>query len=175
MPKSGRLRQRCSRLPLDFYMELINSKRDAGLGILLTWCVYIVFVLFTDWKDYGLNAKPEGYLRWTIARLSTFSGWLIVAALLLRYRKHPVNWRSFLYSFVATVIIAIVVSDSLVSGSVNYIAITGTIVFYALISGFLCATVQKPTVAAVLGLFLFASQFFVNAVAHILSGVFRFH
>jgi len=156
-------------------MEIIHSKRNAGLAILLTWCVYIAFALLTDWKDYGLIARPEGHLRWTIARLSTVSIWLFVAALLLRYRKHPVNWRSFSYSFVATGIIAIVVSSSLVAGSVNYTPIAITIVFYALVSGFLCVTVSKPTVAAVLGLLLFTAQFFVNATAHVLSGVFRFH
>ena len=156
-------------------MEMIHSKRDTGLAILLTWCVYIAFALLTDWTDYGLIARPEGHLRWTIARLSTVSIWLFVAALLLRYRKHPVNWRSFSYSFVATGIIAIVVSSSLVAGSVNYTPIAITIVFYALVSGFLCVTVSKPTVAAVLGLLLFTAQFFVNATAHVLSGVFRFH
>ena len=156
-------------------MEIIHSKRNAGLAILLTWCVYIAFALLTDWKDYGLIARPEGHLRWTIARLSTVSIWLFVAALLLRYRKHPVNWRSFSYSFVATGIIAIVVSSSLVARSVNYTPIAITIVFYALVSGFLCVTVRKPTVAAVLGLLLFTAQFFVNATAHVLSGVFRFH
>ena len=156
-------------------MEITHSQRNAGLGILLTWCVYITFALLTDWKDFGLIAKPEGYLKWTIIRLSTVSIWLLVATLLLRYRKHPVNWRSFSYSFVATGIIAIVLSDYLVSGSFNYTAIAGTIVFYALVSGFLCATVRKPTIAAVLGLFVFAAQFFVDAIAHIFSGVFRFH
>jgi len=156
-------------------MEIINNQRNAGLGILLTWCAYIAFALLTDWKDYGLIARPEGYLRWTIARLSTVNCWLFVAALLLRYRKHPVNWLSFSYSFVVTGVIAIVISSSLDSGSFNYTAIAGTIVFYALVSGFLCVTVRKPTIAAVLGLFLFAAQFFVNFLAHILSGVFRFH
>ena len=114
-------------------MEIIHSKRNVGLAILLTWCVYIAFALLTDWKDYGLIARPEGYLRWTIARLSTVSIWLFVAALLLRYRKHPVNWRSFSYAFFATGIIAIVVSSSLVAGSVNYTPIAITIVFYALV------------------------------------------
>ena len=156
-------------------MEIIHSKRVTGLAILLTWCVYIAFALLTDWTDYGLIARPEGHLRWTIARLSTVSIWLFVAALLLRYRKHPVNWRSFSYSFVAAGIIAIVVSFSLVAGSVNYTPIAITIVFYALVSGFLCVTVSKPKVAAVLGLLLFTAQFFVNATAHVLSGVFRFH
>jgi hypothetical protein len=156
-------------------MEIIHSKRNAGLGILLTWCVYIAFALLTNWKHYGLIAQPEGHLRWTIARLSTVSLWLFVAALLLRYRKHPVNWRSFSYAFVATGIVAIVFSSSLVTKSANEMVIAGTIAFYALISGFLCVTNRKPTIAAVLGLFLFAAQFFVNATAHILSGVFRFH
>ena len=156
-------------------MEIINSQRNAGLAILLTWCVYIAFALLTDWKDYELIAKPEGYLRWTIIRLSTVSIWLFVAALLLRYRKYPVNWRSFSYSFVATGIIAIVFSSSLVTKSANDTVIAGTIFFYALVSGFLCVTVRKPTIAAVLGLLLFAAQFFLNATAHIFSGVFRFH
>jgi len=156
-------------------MEIISRQRNAGLGILLTWCVYIAFALLTDWKDYGLIAQPEGHLRWTITRLSTVSVWLFVAALLLRYRKHPVNWRSFSYSFVATGIIAIVFSSSLITKSANDTVIAGTIVFYALVSGFLCVTVSKPRIAAVLGLLLFAAQFFVNAIAHIFSGVFRFH
>ncbi|HJX30471.1 MAG TPA: hypothetical protein VJ624_01325 [Thermodesulfobacteriota bacterium] len=156
-------------------MEIINSQRNVGLGILLTWCVYIAFAFLTDWKDYGLVAQPERYLRWTITRLSTVSIWLFVAGLLLRYRKHPVNWRSFSYSFVATGVIAIVISPSLVSRSVNMTAITGTIVFYALVSGFLSVTVKKPTIAAVLGLLFFTAQFFIDAIAHMFSGVFRFH
>jgi hypothetical protein len=155
-------------------MEIIHSQRNAGLGILLTWCAYIAFALLTDWKDYGLIAKPEDYLRWTIIRLSTMSIWLFVAALLLRYRKHPVNWRSFSYSFVATGIIAMVLSSSLVTKDANDTIIAGTIVFYGLVSGFLCVTVRKPIIAAVLGLFLFTAQFFLNATAHILSGLFHF-
>jgi hypothetical protein len=155
-------------------MEIIHNQRNVGLGILLTWCVYIAFALLTDWNDYGLAAKPEGHLRWTIIRLSTVSIWLFAAALLLRYRKHPVNWRSFSYSFLVTAVIAIVISPSLVSRSANDAAIAGTIVFYALVSGFLCVTVRKPTIAAILGLLLFTAQFFVDATAHILSGVFRF-
>ena len=155
-------------------MERIHNKRNVGLGILLTWCGYIAFALLTDWNDYGMAAKPEHHLRYTIIRLSTFSIWLFVAAFLLRYRKHPVNWGSFLYPFLVTGVIAIVISPSLVSRSANDAVIAGTIVFYALVSGFLCVTVRKPTIAAVLGLLLFAAQFFVDATAHIFSGVFRF-
>jgi hypothetical protein len=155
-------------------MEIINSQRNAGLGILLTWCGYIAFALLSDWNDYGLAAKPEYHLRWTIIRLSTVSIWLFLAALLLRYRKHPVNWRSFSYSSIATIIIAKVVSSSLVSGSANDVIIAAAIVFYALVSGFLCLTVKKPAIAVVLGLLLFVAQFFVDATAHIFSGVWRF-
>jgi hypothetical protein len=155
-------------------MEIRNSQRNAGLGILLTWCGYIAFALLTDWNDYGLAAKHEHHLRWTIIRLSTFSIWLFLASLLLRYRKHPVNWRSFSYSSIATIIIAMVVSSSLVSGSANDVIIAGAIVFYALVSGFLCVTVKKPTIAAVLGLLFFVTQFLVDATAHIFSGVWRF-
>ncbi|CAB5098405.1 hypothetical protein D3OALGA1CA_1265 [Olavius algarvensis associated proteobacterium Delta 3] len=156
-------------------MEKITSKRDVGLGILLTWCVYIVFALSTDWKDYGLIAKPEGYLRWTLARLSTVSIWLLLAGLLLWYRKQQVNWRSFIYSSIVTAIIAFILSGSLVSKGVNHAVITGTILFYAVVSGFLCVTIRKPKIAVFLGMLLFAAQFVLNAFAHIISGVFRFH
>ena len=155
-------------------MEILNSQRNAGLGIMLTWCGYIGFALLSDWNDYGLAAKSEYHLRWTIIRLSTFSIWLLLASLLLRYRKHPVNWRSFSYSSIATIIIAKVFSSSLVSGSANDVIIAGAIVFYALVSGFLCVTIRKPKIAAVLGLLLFVTQFFVDATAHIFSGVWRF-
>ena len=160
---------------LDFCMERMNSKRDAGLGILLTWCAYIVFALFTDWTDYGLIAKPEGHLRWTLARLSTVSIWLLCAGFLLWFRKHPVNWRSFIYSSGATGIMAFMLSVSLVPKGVNHAVIAGTILFYALVSGFLCVTIRNSKIAAFLGLLLFAAQFVLNAFAHIISGVFRFH
>ena len=154
-------------------MKIIHSKRNVGLGILLTWCVYIAFALLTDWNDYGLAAKPEHHLRWIIIRLSTFSFWVLVAALLLRYRRHPVNWRSFLFPFLVTGIIAIVISPSLVLSSANEAVVAGAIAFYALVSGLLCITVRKPTIAAPLSLLLFAAQFFLDAIAHISSGVFR--
>lgn len=52
--------------------------------------------------------------------------------------------------------------------------IAAAIVFYALVSGLLCLTVKKPAIAVVLGLLLFVAQFFVDATAHIFSGVWRF-
>ncbi len=125
--------------------------------------------------DYGLGAQPEGNLRWALTRLSGVSIWLLVAALLVWFRKHPVNWRSFSYSFVAAGIVAILFAPSLVSGSANYWAIAGTIGFYALVSGFLCMTVRKPAIAAGLGPLLFIAQLLVDAVAHVFSGQFRLH
>jgi hypothetical protein len=160
---------------LDFCMEIIRSQRNAELGILLTWCAYIAFAVLTDLKDYELVARPERHLRWTIIRLSTVTFWLFVASLFIRYRKHPVNWLSFIYSFIATSVIAIVISPSLVSKSINGAIVIGTIAFYALVSGFLCVTLRKPIIAALLGLICFAAQFLIDATAHIFSGVFRFN
>lgn len=156
-------------------MEETDSRRNAGLAILLTLGAYIAFAFLTQWKDYGLVAQPEGYLRWTVIRLSSVGTWLVVAALLLRYRRPPVNWRSFSYSFLATGIIAILFSPSVVPANSNYAAIAGTIGFYALASGFLCVTVRKPAIAAGLGLLLFPAQLLVDAIAHIFSGLFRLH
>ena len=162
-------------LSIYFPMKISHGRRNAGLGILLTWCVYIAFVLFTDWADYGLVAEPDGHLKWTITRLATLSVWLIVATLLLRYRKQPVNWQSFLFACIAAGIVAIGISSSLVAESANDLVIAGTIAFYAAVSGFLCVTISKPTIAAGLGFLLFAIQLLVDAIAHVFSGVFRFH
>ena len=152
------------------------TRRDAGLRIALTWCAYIAFVLLTHWDDYGLIAQPKANLTWFVTRLSTVSLWLLVAVLLLHYRNRPVSWRSFSASFVAAGIVAIVLTYSFLgSTSRNGWAIAGTIVFYALVSGFLCVTVRKPAIAAGLGMLLFAVQLFLDAVAHIVSGLFRFH
>ena len=156
-------------------MDIRNNQRNAVLAILLTWCGYIAFALLTDWSDYGLAAKPEHHLRWTVIRLFTFSIWLFLAALILLYRKNPVNWISFLYSSIATIIVAKIFSIQLVSESANDLIIAGAIVFYALVSGFLCATVKKRGFAIVLGILLFFTQFVADATAHIFSGIWRFH
>ena len=156
-------------------MEKRQSQRIAGLIILLAWFQYITFVFLTGWKDYGLTPQPEAYLKWAITRVSIVTLWFVVAALFLRFRKHPPNWRSFLYAFATTGIIAILLADRLIPGNVNYLAVAGTILIYALVSGFLCIAIRKPIIAAVLSPPLFAVQVFVDATAHLLSGVFRLH
>lgn len=158
----------------DWCMETTHTRRNAGLGIVATWCGYIVFALATDWEDFGLTARSDVHLGWTIARLSTVSFWLFVAAVLLWLRKQPVNWSSFSYAFVATGLTFIVLSNHLVLQGASYWAIAGAVLFYALVSGFLCATVKKPTIAAIAGPALFAVQFLGDVFAHIFSGVSRF-
>jgi hypothetical protein len=95
--------------------------------------------------------------------------------MLLRYRRHAVNWRSFLYSAIVTSLAAIIVAPTVVSQGANYAIISGSIACYALVSGFLCITIKRPWVAGVLGVILFPAQLLVDATAHVLLGIFRFH
>jgi hypothetical protein len=158
-------------------MENSGSQRIALLGILLTSCAYIVFVLLTDWENFGLEPHwPVSYLRYTIARLSATGFWFILAALLilLRHRKQPVNWRSFSYAFAATGIASLILLPVIADQAADIAAIAGSVLFYALASGFLCVTVRNPRPAAVLGLTLFVLQFAGDMFVQLFTGVFRF-
>ena len=158
-------------------MENSGSQRYALLGILLTWCVYIAFALLTDWENFGLEPHwPVSYLRFIIARLSATGFWLILAALLilLRHRKQPVNWRSFSYAFVATGVASVLLLLVVAGQTADFAAIAGSVLFYALVSGFLCVTVRNPRIAAALGLTLFVLQFVGDMFVQLFTGVFRF-
>ena len=73
-------------------MEDTASPRNALLGILLTWCAYIAFALATDWGDFGLEPYwPVSLLKYTIARLSVTSLWLIFAIPTCWFRPYPMD------------------------------------------------------------------------------------
>jgi len=108
-------------------------------------------------------------------RLATVTLWLAGAGVLLGVRRAPVNWRSLASALAAACGLAVIFSIWLVHKNMNHLAIAGTIVFYGMVSGLLCLTVQKLKIAGVVGLLLFLDQFLVDATAHMFSGVFRFH
>jgi hypothetical protein len=156
-------------------METTLNYRYAAFAIPATLCVYVAFALLTGWEDYGLTARAENWQRWQVGRIGTVTAWLLIASVLLRYRRHVANWRSFLYSAIATSLAAIVIAPTLVSQSANYAVIAGSVACYAIVSGFLCITVKKPWTAGALGVILFPAQLFVDATTHVLLGIFRFH
>ncbi len=156
-------------------METDLRHRRAALGILATWCAYVAFALLTDWEDYGLTARAEHRQTWIVGRVATVSAWLFLATILLLYRKHSIDWRSFSYAAIATSLSAIVVAPALVSQNANHAVIAGSVVFYALVSGFLCIRLKNPRIAGVLGVILLPAQLFVDASTHVLAGVFRIH
>lgn len=158
-------------------MENSGSHRNALLGILLVWCAYIVFALLTDWEDFGLEPHWQvSYLKYTIARLSATSFWLVFAAFLIRFlrRKQPVNWRSFSYAFAATGVASLLLLRGISDPAASFAAIAGSVFFYSLVSGFLCVTVSNPRIAAALGLTLFVLQFIGDMFVQLFTGVFRF-
>ncbi len=158
-------------------MENSKSQRIAVLGVLLTWCAYIVFALWTDWEDFGLEPHwPVSYLRYTIARVSATSVWFLIAALLIffRHRRQPVNWRSFSYAFAATGIASFLLLRFIADPAANLAVIAGSACVYALVSGFLCLAVGNPRIAAALGPILFVLQLVGDMFVQMFTGVFRF-
>ena len=109
--------------------------------------------------------------------ISVMTAWLLIATLLLflRRKAHPVNWRSFSFASAATVIAFLVLSTYLVVPGANLLAVAGSVGFYGLVSGFLCVTVGKPKVAAVVGPLLLCLQLLAGLSLLVTSGVLRFH
>jgi hypothetical protein len=142
------------------------AQRQAALAILMTWCAYLLFVLVTDWSDFGLSARQEHAVRWSVIRVLTMTAWLLLAFGLLQIRRAPVNWKSFS---------AFLVGTSLWPEGANYLVLAGSVTFFALASGHLCITVQKTPMAIIMGLATFIAQFLLDAGSHTFSGVFRFH
>jgi hypothetical protein len=159
-------------------MESRRKHVFATLGALATWCAYIAFALVTSWQHFGLTPTwPANESKYTIARIGVMTGWLLVAALLLflRHRAHPVNWRSFSYAFAGTAITYLLFSSYLVVSGANHLAIAGSLVFYGLVSGFFFLTIDKPSVAAVMGAGLLALQLLIDLLLAMASGVLRIH
>jgi hypothetical protein len=148
------------------------------LGILATWCAYIAFALATSWRHFGLTPTwPVDEWRYTLTRISVVTAWLLVATLLLflHRRAQPLNWRSFIFAFAATVIAFLVFSTYLVVPGANLLAVAGAVGFYGLVSGFACITVGKPKIAAVVGPLLLCLQLLADLSLLVTSGVLRFH
>jgi hypothetical protein len=149
-----------------------------ALGVLATWCAYIAFALTTSWEHFGLTPTwPVHESKYTITRIGVMTGWLLVAMLLLllRYRAHPVNWRGFSSAFAATAITYLLFSSYLVVSGASHLAIAGSVAFYGLVSGFFCATLDKPRAAAMMGPVLLAFQLLADVVVLMVSGVLRIH
>jgi hypothetical protein len=151
------------------------AQRPAMLGILVTWCAYLLFVLVTDWSDFGLTARQENATRWSLIRISTMTAWLLLGFGLLQFRRSPVNWTSFRYAAAISAFSAFLVAASLGPQGSNVLVLAGSVAFFALASGHLCITVQKTTLAIIMGLATFIAQFLLDAGLHMFSGVFRFH
>jgi len=140
-----------------------------------TWTGYLLFVLFTRLEDFGLTVQADNLWLWLTIRLVTVSFWLVIAATILYARKRPLNWNSPLHAAVATALLAALLSPTLVSAKASLLTVTGSIATFTLVSAAVCITIQRPPVAALLGLLLFPGQLLLDTAVHILSGTFPLH
>ena len=156
-------------------MTSLSTHSRVWLAMALLVCSYVAFAVFTYPSSFGLDLPPDGHATWVAVRLLTFGAWLALAALLLRFRRSPVDWRSFAYAFLATCALAAVVVSSLAPADANPLSVAGSVGMYALAAGFVCITVARPLYALVIGALLFPVQLFLDATGHLLSGQFRLH
>ncbi|PLY02210.1 MAG: hypothetical protein C0624_09120 [Desulfuromonas sp.] len=153
-------------------MNTALSPRHAWLLLALTWTGYVLFVAVTRLDDFGLAIEADNLWLWLATRLLTVSFWLGIAATILHARKRPLNWNSPLHAAVATALLAVLLSPSLVSAKASLLTVSGSILTFTLVSATICLTIQRPPVAALLGLLLFPGQLLLDTATHILLRTF---
>jgi len=134
-----------------------------------------MFVGLTGLADFGLTIQADNLWLWKSVRIVTVSFWLGIAATILYARKRPLNLSSPLHAAAATTLLAILLTPTLVSSKASLLTVGGSILTYTLVSTLVCATIQRPPVAALLGLLLFPGQLLLDTAVHILSGTFHLH
>ncbi len=144
-----------------------------GLG--LTWLGYVAFVFVTRVENFGVVIPAENTWIWLGMRILTTSFWLGIAATVLYARRLDPNWSSFLHAALATALLAILMAPTLVSDKASLLVISGSILFYSLVSGLVCITFKTPPIAALFGILLFPGQLLLDTAAHVLSGIFPAH
>ena len=137
-------------------------------GLLVTFVAYFLFALFTDLEDFGLTGGPSPAWHWTAVRISTVAGWLAIAGLIARWRRPVVNWRGFSYSSLAAAVAAFLATGYLFPQTGQPWVLFLSLVFYVLVSAWLCVTLRHAVVAAILGVVALALQLMVDGVAHVL-------
>jgi hypothetical protein len=130
---------------------------------------------FTEFADYGLTAHEDRVDTWNLVRISTVSSWLVFSLFIWLARKRVEVWRSFAYSAAMTTFLAMLAAENLAGEGSNYFIVFAAICFYALLSGFLCITLKKSWIAALLGLLLFPLQLALDALVHLYAGNFSIH
>lgn len=156
-------------------MNTSLSPRHAWIGLGFTWIGYLLFVASSRLADFGLSIQMDNFWLWQAIRLTTVSFWLGIAATILYARKRPLNWNSPLHAASASALLAILLTPTLASANASLAAVLGSILTYSLVSGLVCVTIQRPPVAALLGLLLFPAQLLLDTAAHLLSGTFPIH
>ena len=155
-------------------MQSLPDRRSVWLAMAFLFCLYFAFVVLTPASSYGLTLEPDGHSTWATIRVLTFSLWLVLAAWLVGARRSLITWRSFAYAFLGSSTLALAIASS-VGSAASDMSVAGTIVMYALVSGFLCITVIRPPLALILGTLLFLAQLLLDVTGHFLSGQFRLH
>ena len=149
--------------------------RKAIQMLLLIAGAYIVFVLITTWSDFGLTDKPDASLKWMTVRIATVSGWLLLAAILLRIRQHSLHWDGAVTAFAVTVLATFMIASSIVPEGANFVVVAASFFFFAAISGLYGLTAGNRILASVIGVVIFVAQLAVDALAHVFSGLFKLH
>ena len=141
----------------------------------ITFCGFLIFALNTDLDNLGLSAArhPE---RWAIWRHATVDGWLFISFSIYLLRKKQAYCHSYLYAVIFSAVIALLLSSIWIGGSdLHGIAVIGCALFYSLISGLLCMTLQNKAAAGLTGALLLIIQLAVDIVVLGLAGEFRIH
>ncbi|HUF08969.1 MAG TPA: hypothetical protein VMO47_06600 [Rhodothermales bacterium] len=151
------------------------SRGDIHLLLAGIFLVTFVLVRFTDPADYGMTLHPRLDRVWTMWRMIVTGGWLLLALLLAVVRRGEARMGSISYAAASASTLGLISLAVLFPQSSAWVAILGSLFVYVATSGALCAKVQRPIPAALLGGLFFVLQVLTDGTVHFMTGVFRIH
>jgi hypothetical protein len=151
------------------------SRGDIHLLLAGIFLATFALVRFTDPTDYGMTLHPRLDKVWTMWRMIVTGGWLLLALLLAVVRHGEARIGSVSYAAASASGLGLIALAVLYPQSSALVAILGSLFVYVATSGALCAKVQRPIPAVLLGGLFFVLQVLTDGIVHFMTGVFRIH
>lgn len=150
-----------------------NTQKNPFIPILLmTLLVFTGFALSTTAHDFGLVARNE--MGWEISRFISTGMWLILAYIFYVRRNREFFKTSFFRALVTAGVCSLIFS--IIFGGLGGTVLSyGSAVFYTLISGLLCSSLDDKKITTMSAFGFTIAQIIADMIFLSIAGDFKIH